>query len=362
MGVHYDMSEASTIGWQTSLNPLTPAEWSELLAEFADGNFYQTHAYGSVSWGRTSLTHLVVREADIARAIAQVRQIRLGRWFGVAYVRWGPCARRRSETWNSAAFREALASLSREFVRCRRWVLRVVPNLFQEDEQASTALQVLQETGFQKDEATAPYRTLRVDLRESLEEIRRRLDGKWRNQLNAATRNGLEIEEGNDEALFRRFLGLYDEMMSRKRFETSVDVREFACIQEQLPASEKMRVALAGQSGQLHAGVVTTAVGHTGVYLLGATGQDGLKSKASSLLQWRMIEYLKGAGCDFYDLGGINPEANPGVYHFKSGMGGVEVHQLGRFELSPSEARRRLLHWAERWQKALRRWRRKIGR
>ncbi|MGA4578902.1 lipid II:glycine glycyltransferase FemX [Limisphaera sp. VF-2] len=356
------MTEVSAIHWQTRLEPLAPMQWSDLLAEFADGNFYQTHAYGSVSWGRASLTHLVVCDADGVRAIAQVRQIRFGRWFGVAYVRWGPCVQRRSEPWHACAFREALRSLACEFVHRRRWVLRVIPNLFQEDEQASTALQVLQQLGFQKDASAIPYRTIRVDLESPLEEVRKRLDGKWRNQLNAATRNGLEITEGNESSLFGRFVGLYDEMMSRKRFETSVDVREFLRIQEHLAPPEKMRVALAGQSGQLHAGVVTTAVGDTGIYLLGATGQEGLKSKASYLLQWRMIEYLKSVGCRFYDLGGINPEANPGVYHFKSGMGGLEVHQLGRFELGASEARRRLLHWAERWQRALHSWRQNILR
>lgn len=357
-----NMNNVSTIKWQIELRPLEPAEWSDLLAEFSDGNFYQTHAYGSVSWGRGSLTHLVVRASECARAVAQVRQIRLGRWMGVAYVRWGPCVQRRECAWSAPAFEQALAALTREYVHQRRWVLRVVPNLFREDEQGMTALHVLQELGFENDLADAPYRTFRVHLGAPLEDIRKRLDGKWRNQLNAAMRNGLEIAEGNDGELFGRFIGLYDEMMSRKQFDTTVDVRAFARIQEELAPAEKMRVALARQAGRLHAGVVTTAVGDTGIYLLGATGQEGLKSKASYLLQWRMIEYLKAAGCRFYDLGGINPEANPGVYHFKSGLGGAEVHQLGRFELTPSEGRRRLLHWAERWQRGLRSWRQKLHR
>lgn len=354
------MVEASTIQWQTCLRPLPPAEWTQLLSEFADGNFYQTHAYGSVSWGRSSLTHLVIRESDCVRAIAQIREIRFAQWFGVAYVRWGPCAQHRSETWSARAFRAALEALGREFVQTRRWVTRVIPNLFEEDEQAPTALQVLQQLGFRKDATATPYRTVRVGLTSSLEEIRKRLDGKWRNQLNAAMRNGLEIAEGNDGELFGRFMVLYDEMMARKRFNTTVDVREFARIQEKLSPGEKMRVALAGQSGRLHAGMVATALGETGIYLLGATGQEGLKSKASYLLQWRMIEYLRTMGCRSYDLGGINPRRNPGVYHFKSGIGGAEVHQLGRFELAPSEARRRLLHVAECWHKAWRSWRQRI--
>lgn len=347
--------------WQTSLEALSPKSWSALLAEFADANFYQTHAYGSVSWGKGSLTHLVVRHEDDVRALAQVRQIRLVRWLGVAYVRWGPCAHRRGAFWDKVAFRRALEALVAEFVHRRGWVLRVVPNLFRQDREAAVALETLQALGFERDEGSPTYRTLRVDLAVPIETVRKRLDGKWRNQLNAATRNGLEIREGNDTQLFREFRRLYDGMMARKRFETTVDVGDFERMQEELEPGEKLRVALAARSGRFHAGVVATAVGETGIYLLGATGEEGLKSKASYLLQWQMMTHLESAGCCFYDLGGINPETNPGVYHFKSGMGGDEVVQLGGFELSSSVNRRKLLHWAERFQRLCRRWRSRAG-
>jgi hypothetical protein len=38
--------------------------------------------------------------------------------------------------------------------------------------------------------------------------------------------------------------------------------------------------------------------------------------------------WLKEHGARGYDLGGIDPEANPGGYHFKSGFGGVDMTQL----------------------------------
>ena len=37
-----------------------------------------------------------------------------------------------------------------------------------------------------------------------------------------------------------------------------------------------------------------------------------------------------------YDLGGIDPEGNPGVFHFKRGLGGVEVQAAGPYEARPS--------------------------
>lgn len=338
--------------------PLPSAQWCALLSQFADGNFYQTHAYGAVSWGERNLVHLCIRQDGAVRAIAQIRTARIGRWWGMAYVRWGPCVHRKDGSWDAEAFRAALELLREEFVFRRGWVLRVIPNIFREDAPAGPARQILEQLGFLEHAPQAVYRTARVDLDPPLEIVRKRLDGKWRNQLNAASRNPLRVVEGNDTELFDRFMVLYEEMMARKRFDTTVNVRDFRQMQEHLEPSEKLRVALALHGDQPHAALVVTDVGNTGIYLLGATGEAGLKSKASYLLQWRMMEFLKAQGCRFYDLGGINPEGNPGVYHFKAGMGGSEVRQLGRFEAAPSESARRLLHWAERIRKLLHRLRR----
>jgi hypothetical protein len=65
-------------------------------------------------------------------------------------------------------------------------------------------------------------------------------------------------------------------------------------------------------------------MGDCGIYLFGGTSDEGMKQKGSYLLQWRMIQWLKENGVRFYNLGGINPITNPGVYHFKQGMNGLD--------------------------------------
>ena len=48
-----------------------------------------------------------------------------------------------------------------------------------------------------------------------------------------------------------------------------------------------------------------------------------------------MIAALKKRGNQFYDLGGIDPEGNPGVYKFKLGVAGktgVETKFMGQFD------------------------------
>ena len=54
-----------------------------------------------------------------------------------------------------------------------------------------------------------------------------------------------------------------------------------------------------------------------------------MKLKGAYLLHWTLIRSLRERGVRYYDLGGIDPEANPGVYHFKRGFSGVEVSHIG---------------------------------
>jgi lipid II:glycine glycyltransferase (peptidoglycan interpeptide bridge formation enzyme) len=212
----------------------------------------------------------------------------------------------------------------------------MLPNVFREDLSAPGFEAVCAQAGFRFSNAVPQYRTIRVDLTPEPALIRKCLDQKWRNQLNGAERNGLTVREGASDELFAEFSAIYRELLARKQFETTVDIDEFSRIHQALPDSLKMRVLLCEKDGKVMAGLVGAAIGETGVYLLGATSNEGMKAKGSYLLQWRMMQWLRQSGCKWYDLGGINPQRNPGVYHFKSGFGGQEVFQIGCLELSGS--------------------------
>jgi lipid II:glycine glycyltransferase (peptidoglycan interpeptide bridge formation enzyme) len=89
-----------------------------------------------------------------------------------------------------------------------------------------------------------------------------------------------------------------------------------------------MRILICELDGIPVAGLVASAMGDSAIYLLGATSDNGLNSKGAYLLQWTMIQWLKENGFKWYDLGGIDPEGNPGVYSFKRGLSGIDVSQL----------------------------------
>lgn len=244
-----------------------------------------------------------------------------------------------------------MTHLREEFVCRRRLALRVVPSAFAADHRGEAYKCALVQAGL-RPEATSPiYKTILVSLEPPVDVIRKRLDKKWRNQLNASEKQSLAVEVGCGIDAYQAFLGLYRVMWERKRFETSVDVDQFAGIQERLSQAERMTILLARANGEPVAAVVYSHMGDTGIYLLGATGDRGRELKASYLLHWHAMLNLKAAGATRYDLGGIDEETNPGGYHFKSGFGGAEVTQLPVHVASDSTVSGMILHfiaWASR--------------
>ena len=111
-----------------------------------------------------------------------------------------------------------------------------------------------------------------------------------------------------------------------------------------------MRIFLCRSNGISSAGVICATIGETGVYLFGATNDQGMANKGSYLLQWKAIQWMKQCGCRNYNLNGINPLLNPGSYHFKagiSGKSGKDVYYLGRFDCYSGAINAALAHTAD---------------
>jgi lipid II:glycine glycyltransferase (peptidoglycan interpeptide bridge formation enzyme) len=318
--------------WQVEVDRATPEEWSGMLDCFEDANIYQTWSYGAVRWGRKNLSHLVLKRDGDVVAMAQLRIVRPTKLnFGMAYLRWGPLCHRRGKELDAEVTARMADALREEYVGKRRLLLQILPNAF-----VGTQRGTLFQSAFNSftQEASTPanmYRTFVLDLTPPLDELRKNLDKKWRNQLTRSEKNGLTVIADTSTEAYGIFCRMYAQMLKRKAFETTVDIAEFERIQESLPESHRMRILICEQNGVPVAGIVASAMGDSGIYLLGATSDDGLNSKGAYLLQWTMIQWLKENGFKSYDLGGIDPEGNPGVYSFKKGFSGADVSQLSPF-------------------------------
>jgi len=340
---------------EIEVDRVTESEWSQLTERFADANIYQTWSYGAARWGVRSLSHLVLKRDGEAEGLAQLRIVRpAGLGAGVAYLRWGPLCHLRGQELNSETVDRLAHALQKEYVENRGLYLEILPNAFggsaRADAFGSAFTKFDRGTGISDEQ----YRTFVLDLSPSLEDLRKNLDKKWRNQLNAAERNSLAIIEGNSVDLYRRFRQLYQQMWERKRFAMNVSLEQFEQIQERLPQDQKMRILICEHEGKPNAALVCSALGDSAVYLLGATNDQGMKLKSSYLLQWTLIQRLKESGVRFYDLGGIDPEANPGVHHFKSGLSGEDLSHIPPFAACDSGLSRVAVRTGRMLRKGLR--------
>ena len=315
--------------FSAEVDSVTESDWSELLGRFADANIYQSWSYGAIRWGRQNLSHLILKRNGEVAGIAQLRIVRPGNMkMGMGYLRWGPLCHPRGTSLDSEVVKAMAAALREEYAKKRRLYLEILPNAFLGSSRAEVFQSAFSEYAGKDGLAPGEYRTLLVNIQPPLEEIRKKLDKKWRNQLNAAEKNNLSVIEGEGIKEYRYFSEIYTEMWERKKFKTTVSVEEFGRIQESLPENQRMKVLICEHEGKPLAGVVCSAVGETASYLLGATNLDGMKLKGAYLLHWTMIRWLKERCVRYYDLGGIDPETNPGVYHFKQGFSGVDSSHM----------------------------------
>jgi hypothetical protein len=320
------MTAVSANVYSTQLNGIDWDAWCEHAASFKDASLYQCWLADRSATGMPRAERGVLRRATEVVAAWEARLFQLPLTSrGIVYVFWGPIWKR-SAGDDVEVLRQALRAMRDEFVVRRGMVLRVAPRIYVE--QAGDALRVFAEEGF----ATVPHarasRTLTVDLRPDLAEVHANLDKKWRNCLTKAERSGLEIVTGSSVEFFDRFEGIYRRMLERKRFVESADLRRHRAVQQELPEHLKMQVVIAEVDGQPAAGAIYSAIGDTAVYLFGATDEAGMRVSASYLVQWTILEHLKTRGVQSYDLNGIDPVFNPGVYRFKRGLAGKTATEL----------------------------------
>jgi lipid II:glycine glycyltransferase (peptidoglycan interpeptide bridge formation enzyme) len=316
-------------GFQIEIDRANPVEWGEMLDLFDDANIYQTWSYGKVRWGGENLSHLVLKRDAEVLGMAQLRIVRPTSFkFGVAYLRWGPLCERRGRPLDPDVVMTLARALEQEYVNKRKLFLRILPNAFAGSARAKVMQEAFSAFTPEPPNAENTYRTIVLDLGPSVEELRKGLDRKWRNQLTRAEKNNLTVVTGTGGNEYNAFCQIYKNMMSRKAFDTTVNVEEFGRIQDDLAERHRMQILICKDQGTPVAGLVASGMGDSSIYLLGATSDAGLNSKGAYLLQWALIQRLKASGIRWYDLGGIDPEGNPGVYHFKNGMSGLDTRQM----------------------------------
>jgi lipid II:glycine glycyltransferase (peptidoglycan interpeptide bridge formation enzyme) len=340
------------------IHHLSPAEWRLLAPAMAGHSYRQLLSFGVVTAARlrAKVETVGVFDGERCAGVASVRIKKLPFGSGgVAYISGGPLIPGDSSRED---LRLTLQALAKEYVDRRKLVLRIMAPV----EWAVGGWQcedVFTSLGFRVADGIRPYRTILIDLSGDEAELRARLHPKWRNCLASAEREGLSVRVSTDDEDLARFGRLHQDLMSRKGFDVELDVDVYRRVQRMSSAGDRLEVRLVEQDGVPLAGHVSSALGESKVYLFGASTPEGNRRKASYLLQWDALLAARSRGMKWYDLGGIDPDENEGVYRFKARMSGIDVSAPGPFELQPNGARASITRFAERGYRAVRRRRRR---
>ncbi len=325
------MPESNDI-YRVEIDAVDEDKWNESLRLFEDGSLYQTWAYGRMKVGDLRLRHVMVWHQDKLAAMCQVRimKIRPFPW-ALAYVHWGPLWKRNDMAASLDHLKHILMALQEEYVHRQRMMLRIVPQVVESGLEGATRA-VFEELGFTW--SPDPGQTFFIDLSVPLETIKSNLQRDWRRDLRNAEKQGLLLSQGTGTDLLAIALGLGKEMKERKRF-YGTGGGDFLEVQRDLPEEQRITVLIASNHTEPVAALGWQTIGKIGFPVIAATGNHGLKLKASFLLWWKMIEYYHELGFKFLDVGGVNAKRNPGGFLFKSRLTGKKDpqpdHYIGQF-------------------------------
>ncbi len=319
--------------YSVDTRPFDRRQWHDILLHFDDANLMQAWSYGAARWGEDNLSHVVLRKNGEIVSAAQVVTKKipvLGS--GLSHIKRGPLWHPRGQERDPEVLRQMIRALREIYAVQRGMLLRIFPACIQN---LGLMRSIFDEEGFERNFSIGIPKTVFIDLSYSLEELRGSLKSTWRRNLVLAERHNLVIEHGTSDELFDAFTKLYVDLLDRKRIGGVVDIAHYQEMQKILPETLKMRVMLCEYNGEYVAGIVVPYLGNTAQNMLAATGTKGLALRGSYLLQWKMLEWLKGNGCRWYDLDAVNHELYPGISQFKMGFAGKlgwEVEYPGQFE------------------------------
>jgi CelD/BcsL family acetyltransferase involved in cellulose biosynthesis len=169
--------------------------------------------------------------------------------------------------------------------------------------------------------------TVWVDLSGGPAAVKAALHSGFRNSIGRAARLGVTVRTTTEPDDVSRFHALCEQVSQAKRFDLpgSEALMQHLVAHGEPGAPVAAALYLAEAAGELACGALVLRCGRHAHYMWGAAARRTGNSSAGQALHWRIIDDMIAQGVTRYDLEGIDPVGNPGVYEFKRGFGGQTV-------------------------------------
>ena len=295
-------------------NKISKPEWDNLIVQYGKSNLLQSWTYGQTKFKNEGwiVNRVVWYQDEKAVAFAQILEKKIGKLIRIYRVNRGPIF------LNCDFFIKK--EVVNQLLRIASIIKGNILSISLELEKNLENIALINETNLILHIQNG-YSSIWIDLRLPLETIRKSLNGKWRNMLVFAENQELEIESGTSQNLLNWLCDIHNKNMKGKGFK-GISSEFLKSMALEVDTKNPIIVYKASYRGTAVGALCVAYHGNAATYLIGWTNEEGRRLKANYLLLWEAIKELQDRKKDWFDLGGIDPEATPGITAFKAGMSG----------------------------------------
>jgi lipid II:glycine glycyltransferase (peptidoglycan interpeptide bridge formation enzyme) len=310
------------VTWQVLSAEAARDHWDDWLQRFTDFSYTLTFAWGEHRRGfGWSPIYLVARdrgEQVTAMALGLYRRYPLG--IATLWIPGGPAG-------DATTLDDSLRQAARRAIGASRLYIRLLSH----QRSSAELVRALEGLGWRR----CPVRlrsglTMYLSLEGGLASLEQGLSGNWRHNLRRAGKQKIRVRRWQTPHI-GEVVAAYESMEAYKGLPQQFTRRELESLFNW--AGDSILVYRADSlEGELLAFRACLVFGSLAWDLLAVTTEGGRKVYASYALLWEILTACDQAGVRRYDLAGVDPEQNPGVYNFKKGTGAELIELLGEWE------------------------------
>lgn len=321
--------------WELLTNEEAARTWDQTLAGFADFSPCQSYAWGeyrkALGWQPLRLAAFDEQRKVVAMMQGTLRRHPFG--IGLMWCEGGPVGDL-SVCDDSLQTAVKIASgLKRVYCRFRCDRARNIEDVLRLSAQGWC---------LPWSPITSNY-SMMLDLTQEEDRLLAACDRNFRRNLRRANESDLRITQWFDPNI-DEVLAVYASMQDVKGIEEQLSRDEI----EQMLKSLGDQVVIYrcdDQEGNVVSLLGVFIVGDKASSLLWATSEKGRTLLASYPIFWALLQHCQRNGVRVYDLAGIDPIRNHGVYRFKRATGAAPIEYLGEWDW----ASRPILRWLGNW-------------
>ena len=323
------------VTWELLTDEAALNLWDENLSKFNDHSFYQTFAWGEYNRALGWQPHRWAAFDDAGEIVAMMQGMLRRYPLGVGLV-WGEGGPVGDLSIYDANLQQAIARTTKlKRVYCRFRCDRA--------RQVEDALRLTGQGWARSWYTITSNWSMSLDLSKDEDQLLAECSKEWRKNLRRAERCDLRLRLWLDpdiDEIFDAHVSMEKLKNLGEQFSKQKLVHIFKHLKQNI-----LLYRCDDEQGVLASLYGCAVVGNRAWNMFAVTSERGRDLRASYATFWELIRHCRRIGVQHYDLGGIDPIQNPGVYNFKKGTGAAPLEYLGEWDWAPSA----WLRWAGNW-------------